>query len=256
MWKRLRAHFTREEKRSSSWAGERLITRLSVDGRTRLLHRDVPAFVAEAVEAGSALLATEFSALTAVTPPYCRLAEVLGRGSEVTSECVVHCLRCFIRHDLTALALYTYLRGSRRWRKPPITECRQCGCPEAVMIYDSGLQERNGKPHKVRRVFDTGQRIEHIHILHSAAAAPSPDMIYATAEYISQGADISDCRITTRQTPSDYDHDRMCDLALAIVCHEEAEGLLSQDALLRTTTRVVRIPGYGPVVAAVVIGPD
>lgn len=256
MWKRLRAHFTREEKRSSPWADERLITRLSVDGRTRLLHRDVPAFAAEAVETGSALLATRFSALTAVTPPYYKLAEALGRGSEVISECVVHCLRCFIRHDLTALALYAYLRGSRWWHKPPFTECEQCGCPEAVMIYDSRLRERNGKPHKVRRVFDTGRRIEHIHILHSAAAAPGPDAIYATAEYISQGADISGCRITTCQAPSDYDHDRVCDLALAIVCHEEAEGLLSQNALLRTTTKVVHIPGYGPVVAAVVIGPD
>ncbi len=249
MWKRLRSPFSRE-KRTPFWTDLESVTHLSVDGRVHPLHRAFADFREAADTDDFALLATTFFVFNAGVsePPYFTLAEALGRGSEIMEQSALHCLHCFARHDVNALAVRSLMQD-----KPPVRKCRQCGCPEAVMIYDRGAGERNGSPHALGRIDHTGRRIEHVCFLHSADE-PGPEAMNSVVAHVSQGADTEGCRISTHRVP------RSCGdlhgLALAIVHAQEQEGLLSRDAVSRTRTTPAHAPDVGPVFTAVVTAPD
>lgn len=248
-WKRLRSRFS-HEKQSPPWTNLASVTHLSVDGRVHPLHREFADFREASATDDFALLATTFFAFNAgvAEPPYFTLAESLGRGSEVMEQSALHCLHCFARHNLNALAVRSLMQN-----KPPVRKCQQCGCPEAVMIYDREAGNRNGAAHALQRTDDAGRRIEHVYFLHSADE-PGPEAMLSVIDHVSRGADSEGCRISTRKVPRD--HEDLHGLALAMVYEEEQEGLLSQDAILRTRTMLVHIPDVGPVFMAVVTAPD
>ncbi|MFD5629157.1 hypothetical protein [Streptomyces sp. NPDC127072] len=189
-----------------------------------------------------------FNAGTA-TPPYFELAQALGRGSEVMEQSALHCLHCFIRHSVNALAIRSMVQN-----KPVVKACQQCGCPEAVMIFDRDLAARDGAPHVLQRTDGVGRRIEHIYLWHDSDSPPAPEALHSTIEHISQGADTEGCRITA--SPAPPGHEDLHGLAQALVFHHEQEGVLSRDALSRTETMEVYVPDCGPVFMAVVTAPD